>query len=163
MMSIKKKTVSLMLMVFFVMGGVAYAQQQQMQQQQQPQKEYSAEEIDLFAEAVATALPVQQESEQKMIAEIEKQGMELDEFNQIAQQMQQGAQPEGLSDEKMETFQSISEEIQAINMETQKKVNEIITEVGISPAMYQEMISAYSTNAEIKQKVDQKLAEQQQQ
>lgn len=163
-MTIKKKAASLMLIALFVMVGIVGAQQQQqMMQQQQQQKDYSEEEIDLFANALVEALPVQQEAEQKMIAEIEDQGMNLEEFNQIARQMQQGGQPEGVSEDKMETFQSISTEIQAIQMETQQEVNKIITEEGISPAKYQEMISAYSTNPQVKQKVDQKLAEQQQQ
>ena len=48
-------------------------------------------------------------------------------------------------------------------MDTQQKVNKIVTDAGISPALYQEMIGAYSTNPKIKQKVDQKLAEEGQQ
>lgn len=159
-MTIKKKVMSLMLAALFVMGGTAYAQQDQMmQQQQQQQKEYSDEEIDLFAEALVQVLPIQQEREAEMIEKIEENGMELDQFNQIAQQMQQGAQPEGVSEDEMATFQKISEEIQSISMEMQEEVNKIITDAGISPAMYQEMITAYSSNPDTRQKVDQKLAE----
>lgn len=157
-------SVSLFVMGMFVMAGTVSAQQQMMpQQQQQQQKEYSAEEIDLFAEAVVEVLPIQQKAEQKMVEEIEDQGMDLDKFNQIARQMQQGTEPEGVEDEDMQTFQSISEEIQSVQMESQQEINKVITETGISPAMYQEMIAAYSSNPQIKQKVDQKLAEQQQQ
>lgn len=160
-MLLKGRITGLFLMGMFVMGGFATAQQQMMPQQQKQQKDYSSEEIDLFAEAVVEVLPIQQEAEQKMVKEIEDQGMELDKFNQIARQMQQGAEPQGVAEKEMETFQSISEEIQGIQMKSQQKVNKVITEAGISPAMYQEMIAAYSTNPKIKQKVDQKLAEQQ--
>ncbi len=165
-MLLKRKiaSVSLFVMGMFVMGGTIFAQQQMMpQQQQQQQKEYSAEEIDLFAETVVKVLPLQQEAEQKMVKEIEDQGMELDQFNQIARQMQQGVEPEGVKEEDMQTFQTISEEIQSVQMESQQEINEVITEAGISPAMYQEMIAAYSSNPEIKQKVDEKIAEEQQQ
>lgn len=162
-MLLKRKIASVFLLGMFVMGGVVSAQQQMMPQQQQQQKNYSEEEIDLFAEAVSDVLPIQQKAEQKMVSEIEEQGMELDKFNQIARQMQQGVEPEGVQEEDMQDFQSISEEIQGIQMETQQEINQVITETGISPAMYQEMIAAYSSNPQIKQKVDQKLAEKQQQ
>ncbi|MFO8002243.1 MAG: DUF4168 domain-containing protein [Marinilabilia sp.] len=164
MISIKQKVASLFLSALFVLGGTVYAQQQDpmMQQGQQEQKEYSEEEIDVFANAVAQVLPIQQEAEEKMIEEIEDQGMELDQFNQIANQMQQGGEPEGVSEEDMETFQNISDEIQGIQMETQQKVNEIISDEGMNPEQYQEMISAYSSDPNIKQKVDEKLAEQEQ-
>ena len=164
-MSTMKKVAGLFLSVLFLMGGVVHAQQNQMmqQQQQQGQKDYSEEEIDVFANAVAQVLPIQQEAEKKMIKEIEDQGMEMEQFNQIARQMQQGGEPEGVSEEKMQKFQSISEEIQGIQMETQQKVNKIISDEGMSPAKYQEMIQAYSSNPEIKQKVDEKLGQQQQQ
>jgi hypothetical protein len=161
-MLLKRKIASVFLLGMFVIGGVVSAQQQMMPQQQQ-QKNYSEDEIDLFAEAVIGVLPIQQEAEQKMVSEIEEQGMELDQFNQIARQMQQGVESEGVQEDDMQAFQSISEEIQGIQMETQQEVNQVITETGISPAMYQEMIAAYSSNPQIKQKVDQKLAEQQQQ
>lgn len=166
-MTFKKKVTSLMLTALFVMGGIVGAQQQQQQQQQQPQqqqpmqqqKNYSDEDIDLFANSLVKAMPIQQETEQKMIKEIENEGMELDKFNQIARQMQQGGQPEGVSEDEMQTFQDISEKIQGIQMEAQKEVNDIISEEGMTPAKYQEMIGAYSSNPELKQKVDQKLAE----
>ncbi|MGM0376994.1 MAG: DUF4168 domain-containing protein [Bacteroidota bacterium] len=166
-MSTMKKVAGLFLSVLFLMGGVVHAQQNQdqmmQQQQQQQQKDYSEEEIDVFAEAVAQVLPIQQEAEQKMMKEIEDQGMELDKFNQIARQMQQGGEPEDVSEEDMETFKSISEEIQGIQMETQQEVNKIISDEGMSPAKYQEMISAYSSNPEIKKKVDEKIGDQGQQ
>ena len=161
MKSIKKKVASLMMIAMFLATGNVFAQQDILQQRQQ--KEYSGEEIDLFAEALVEALPVQREAEKKMIKEIEEQGMELNQFNTIARQMQQGNQLQGVSEEDMETFKSISKEIQKIQMDTQRKVNKIVTDAGISPALYQEMIGAYSTNPKIKQKVDQKLAEEGQQ
>ncbi|MDK2843048.1 MAG: hypothetical protein PWQ17_2554 [Anaerophaga sp.] len=161
MKSIKKKVASLMMIAMFLATGNVFAQQDILQQRQQ--KEYSGEEIDLFAEALVETLPVQREAEKKMIKEIEEQGMELNQFNTIARQMQQGNQLQGVSEEDMETFKSISKEIQKIQMDTQRKVNKIVTDAGISPALYQEMIGAYSTNPKIKQKVDQKLAEEGQQ
>lgn len=163
-MSFKKQFVSLFLTGFFLIGGTVAAQNQMMQQQgQQAQKSYSDEEVDLFADVVVKVVPVQQEAEQKMVKKIEEGAMKLDNFNQIARQMQQGQQPEGVEEADMKKFQSISQKLQSIQMETQQKMNEIISDAGISPALYQEMIAAYSTNPDVKKKVDEKLANKQQQ
>ena len=164
-MSLRKQFVSLFLTGVFLTGGTVAAQNQMMMQQQgqQAQKSYSDEEVDLFADVVVKVVPVQQEAEQKMMKKIEEGGMKLDNFNQIARQMQQGQQPEGVEEADMKKFQSISQKLQSIQMETQQKMNEIISDAGISPALYQEMIAAYSTNPDVKKKVDEKLAEQQQQ
>ncbi|WP_010663283.1 DUF4168 domain-containing protein [Marinilabilia salmonicolor] len=164
-MSFKKQFVSLFLTGIFLLGGTVAAQNQMMMQQQgqQTQKSYSDEEVDLFADVVVKVVPVQQDAEKKMMKEIEEGGMKLDNFNQIARQMQQGQQPEGVEEADMKKFQSISQQLQAIQMETQQKMNEIISNAGISPALYQEMIAAYSTNPDVKKKVDEKLADQQQQ
>ncbi|WP_291857265.1 DUF4168 domain-containing protein [Marinilabilia sp.] len=152
-MLFKRKIASMFLYGMFVMGGMVSVQQQMMhQQQQQKQKDYSAEEIDRFAEAVLEVLPIQQKAEQKMVKEIEEQGM--DRFNQIARQMQQGKEPEGVQEEDMQIFQSISDEIHSVQMEAQQEVSQVVSEAGIGPDMYQEMIAAYSSNPEIKQRVD---------
>ena len=162
-MSFKKQFVSLFLTGFILIGGTVAAQNQMMMQQQgqQAQKSYSDEEVDLFADVVVKVVPVQQQAEQKMMKKIEQGGMQLENFNQIARQMQQGQQPEGVEEADMKKFQSISQQLQAIQMETQKKMNKIISDAGISPALYQEMIAAYSTNPDVKKKVDEKLADQQ--
>ncbi len=161
---IRKSIASLILGGMFLISGVSVAQNQMMQSQgQQSQKSYSDEDIDLFADVVVKVMPVQQEAQNKMVKEIEGGGMELDKFNQIARQMQQGQQPEGVEDADMEKFQQISQELQSVQLEIQKQMNKIITEAGISPALYQEMIAAYNSNPDVKQQVDEKLAEQQQQ
>jgi hypothetical protein len=163
-MMIRKSIASLILGGMFLISGVSVAQNQMMQSQgQQSQKSYSDEDIDLFADVVVKVMPVQQEAQNKMVKEIEGGGMELDKFNQIARQMQQGQQPEGVEDADMEKFQQISQELQSVQLEIQKQMNKIITEAGISPALYQEMIAAYNSNPDVKQQVDEKLAEQQQQ
>ncbi len=127
-MNVRKSIAGLFLSGMFLISGVSVAQNQMMQQQgQQSQKSYSDEQIDLFANVVVKVMPVQQEAQQKMVKEIEGGGMELDKFNNIARQMQQGQQPEEVEDADMEKFQEISQQLQSIQMETQKKMNEIIS------------------------------------
>lgn len=165
MISVKKTVLSLMMATFLVAGVSLQAQKQQTAMPsmgQQSQKEYNEKEIDLFAGTVAEVMPIQQEAQKKMIKKIEEGGMQLNNFNQIARQVQQGGEPEGVSEEQMEKFQAISKEIQTINMGIQKKMTKVITDAGMTPAKYQEMIGAYSSNPKMKQKVDQKLAAMQQ-
>jgi hypothetical protein len=160
MLSIKK-TVFSMLMVGFLLIGSAVAQQQQMMQQPQEQKDYSDDEVELFANTVIKVNPIQQEVQKKMVKIIDEEGMELNQFNAISQQMQQGVEPEGVSDQQMELFERISVKLQEVQVENQKKMHKVIKEQGMTPAKYQEMIRAYHSNPEIKQKVEDMLAEQQ--
>jgi len=128
--------------------------------QQQPQSDYSDEQIEQFAGAVIKVLPVQQEAQEKMIEVIEDNDLTVDLFNQIANQLQTTGQSEGIDEKDMEKFDKIAGEIKPIQIEMNEKVNEVILEEGLSPQLYHEMVSAYSSNPKIQQKVDQKLAEE---
>ncbi|MDG5800003.1 DUF4168 domain-containing protein [Marinilabiliaceae bacterium ANBcel2] len=152
-----KKIFTIMLTMAFVVFP-AMAQQFDMAPEQQQQESYSDEEVTQFVEAVVNAMPIQQEAEQKMVEKIEEEGMELDEFNQIATQIQQTGSMDGLDADDVETFQEISEGIQMIQMEIQQDVNEAIEEAGLTPGAYQQMMAAYQTNPELRQAVDEKMA-----
>jgi hypothetical protein len=135
---------------------------QEPQLPQQPQQtDFSDEQIDLFVSAVVKVLPVQQEIEQEMIKKIEDKGMELDQFNQIATQVQTSGKAEGVAEDDLKKFEEISGEIQNIQMENQEELTKIIREEGLDPQLYQEMMLAYSSNPTVKQKVDEKLSQQQ--
>lgn len=156
--SLKSKLNKVLLLAFglAIYGGTLSAQDFQ----QQPQVEYSEKQIDDFVGAVTKVLPVQQEVEQKMIKEIESNGMELDQFNQIATQVQTTGKAEGVAEADVKKFEQVSEKIQEIQVENQDQINEVIADAGLTPQIYQEMVQAYSRDPQLKQKVDAKLNQQ---
>lgn len=160
MFSFKSKLNKLLLLAFGlgIYGGTLSAQD--FQQQTQQQVEYSEKQIDDFVGAVTKVLPVQQDVEQKMIKEIESKGMELDQFNQIATQVQTTGKAEGIAEADVKKFNQVSEKIQEIQVENQDQINEAIADAGLTPQIYQEMVQAYSRDPQLKQKVDEKLNQQ---
>ncbi len=160
MFSFKSKLNKVLLLAFGlgIFGGTLSAQD--FQQQPQQQVEYSDKQIDDFVGAVTKVLPVQQDVEQKMIKEIESKGMELDQFNQIATQVQTTGKAEGVAEADVKKFNQVSEKIQEIQVENQDQINEAIADAGLTPQIYQEMIQAYSRDPQLKQKVDEKLNQQ---
>lgn len=160
MFSFKSKLNKVLLLAFGlgIFGGTLSAQD--FQQQPQQQVEYSDKQIDDFVGAVTKVLPVQQDVEQKMIKEIESKGMELDQFNQIATQVQTTGKAEGVAEADVKKFNQVSEKIQEIQVENQDQINEAIADAGLTPQIYQEMVQAYSRDPQLKQKVDEKLNQQ---
>lgn len=160
MFSFKSKLNKVLLLAFGlgIYGGTLSAQD--FQQQPQQQVEYSEKQIDDFVGAVTKVLPVQQDVEQKMIKEIESKGMELDQFNQIATQVQTTGKAEGVAEADVKKFNQVSEKIQEIQVENQDQINEAIADAGLTPQIYQEMVQAYSRDPQLKQKVDEKLNQQ---
>lgn len=158
--SFKRKLNKVLLLAFGlgIYGGTLSAQD--FQQEPQQQVEYSEKQIDDFVGAVTKVLPVQQDVERKMIKEIESNGMELDQFNQIATQVQTTGKTEGVAEADVKTFGQVSEKIQEIQAENQVQINEAIADAGLTPQIYQEMVQAYSRDPQLKQKVDKKLNQQ---
>jgi hypothetical protein len=157
----KSKLNKVLLLAFAIgiSGGTLSAQD--FMQQPQQQVEYSDKQIDDFVGAVAKVLPVQQEVEQKMIKEIENNGMDLNQFNQIATQLQTSGNAEGVAEADVKKFEKVSEEVQKIQMENQEQINKVIADAGLTPEIYQEMVQAYSRDPQLKEKVDAKLNQEQ--
>jgi hypothetical protein len=157
----KSKLNKVLLLAFAIgiSGGTLSAQD--FMQQPQQQVEYSEKQIDDFVGAVAEVLPVQQEVEQKMIKEIENNGMDLNQFNQIATQLQTSGNAEGVAEADVKKFEKVSEEVQKIQMENQEQINKVIADAGLTPEIYQEMVQAYSRDPQLKEKVDAKLNQEQ--
>lgn len=158
-----KNKFKLLVMIFAISlsGTTVFGQDPAGQMQQPQQTDFSDEQIDLFVNAVVKVLPVQQEIEQEMIKKIEDKGMELDQFNQIATQIQTSGNAEGVAEGDLKKFEEISGEIQTIQMANQEELVKIITDEGLEPQVYQEMMLAYSSDQQLKQKIDKKLEEKQ--
>ncbi|MFO8129164.1 MAG: DUF4168 domain-containing protein [Bacteroidales bacterium] len=159
-MKLVRKSLCRLLLVFTLIffGGSLIAQG--FEQQPAQQKEYSDEEIDLFASTVVKVIPIQQKAQQDMVNKIQENDMTVEAFNQISNQVQTTGNTEGITEAEMKKFQKISGEIDAIQQGIQAEVNETITGEGMDPQVYQEMVSAYNTDPRIQKKVDEKLAEQ---
>lgn len=160
-LSKKMSRVKVFLIILFatMYGGHLVAQGFQQQPQQQ---NYSEKQVNAFVNAVVEVLPLQQKIEQKMIKKIEDNGMSLEKYNQIAQSVQTTGNADGVSDDDMQKFRETSTKVQAIQEENQDEINQKITDAGLEPMVYQDMVQEYSRNPQFQQKVDEKLRKKQQ-
>jgi hypothetical protein len=127
---------------------------QQLPPQQSPQAQnYSDEQLESFVEAAMEVMPIQEESQLKMIEEIEQKDLTVERFNMILETRLSGQDPD-IPEEEMEAFESALESIQQIQLEYQEKIINAIEDAGMTPAMYEEIIANYQQDPELQMRVD---------
>ncbi|MFO7922425.1 MAG: DUF4168 domain-containing protein [Bacteroidales bacterium] len=144
---------SLMIMIFFLSSSHVFAQQLPQQQQQPQQAEYSDDELIVFINAAQQVMPLQQESQSKMIGEIEKEELSVDKFNTIMDAHSEGAEIDATSEE-LEAFNVALEGIQEIQMEYEVIITKTIEDEGITPAKYQEIMTNYQQNPDLQMRIN---------
>lgn len=134
---------------------------QSLPQGQQPTEmntSFSDEDLAKFSKAAAKVNEIQQSAEKQMIDAIEKQGLDLDTFNEIAMAQQNPNAETGAIDEgDMKKFQAVSGDLQQIQMDMQPKMVEAIESTGIELNKYQEMVTAYQQSPELQQRVQEMM------
>ncbi len=161
------KTISLGLLgVLMTLAAQAQTPGQQPVPQQQPQatpaaSDFSPEELRQFAQAAGRVMEIQAQSEQKMVAAIEQEDLEVDQFNQILTMQQQRATQEDVETpaeeptaEEMAAFNKAAQQIMQIRQETDTEMVTAIEDEGLAPEKFQEIMMAYQQNPEVKQQID---------
>lgn len=150
--SLFKIVSSLMIMSALLISAQVSAQQLPMQESSQPVN-YSDEELIAFVNVAQAVMPLQQESQMKMIEEIEEKDLTVDEFNNILQAQSTGENVD-TSEEKLEAFGEAMQSIQDIQMEYEKIITNTIEEEGMAPAKYEEIIAGYQQSPELQQRIN---------
>ncbi len=148
-----------MLISAFLLSAQASAQQLPMQQSPSP-AEYSDEELIVFVNVAQKVLPLQQESQMKMIGEIEEENLTVDKFNEIMNAHSTGGNIEA-TDEELAAFNNAIEGIQEVQAEYEVVITEVIVEEGMAPAKYQEIITSYQQDPELQMRINALLEEMQ--
>lgn len=146
------------------MPGQDDMQQDQMQDYQMPQQQsvkenYSKKELEQFIDANEEATKVQQETQQEMVAVIEQEGMQVQEFNEIMTAQQNPEQKVDVPDEKMEKFNNAAEKVIEIQQNMETEVVGAIEKTGMDANKYSEIMLAYQSSPVVQEKVHQLLKE----
>lgn len=143
---------SFMIMTFFLASSHGYTQQ--LPRQQSPrQAEYSDNELIVFINTAQQVMPLQQESQSKMIGEIEKEELSVDKFNSIMNAYSEGTEIDATSEE-LEAFNVALEGMQEIQMEYEVIITKTIEDEGITPTRYQEIITNYQQDPDLQMRVN---------
>ncbi len=143
--------------IFFI--GALTSNAQQMQQQQQIKTDYSDEELEQFVETYLEAMPLYEESEEKMIEEIEDQGLTVEQFNDILAQLENPQVEVTATEEEIEAFEKAMEEVQEIQMTYNLKINSVIEDNDMTNEEYEMIIMAYQQDRELQQRIDELIQE----
>ncbi len=137
------------------------ASAQQLPAQELPESpEYSDEELLTFVQAAIKVMPLQQESQMKMVAEIEEENLTVEKFNDIMQSFSNGENA-NTTEEEIIAFNNAMEGIQEIQVEYEEVITRAIAEEGITPAKYEEIMTHYQFDPELQMRINQIIGEMQ--
>lgn len=146
---------SLMVMFVFLFSAQAVAQQLP-GQQLPPAPEYSDDELLAFVNVAQKIIPLQQESQMKMVEEIEEENLTVEQFNDILNAHSTGENTNA-SDQELESFNNALEGIQEIQVEYEEIISATISEEGMEPEKYDEIITHYQRDPELQMRINEIL------
>ncbi|MFO8054427.1 MAG: DUF4168 domain-containing protein [Bacteroidales bacterium] len=114
----------------------------------------SDEELEKFVDAAMKVQEINQATQQEMMSSVEDEGMEVERYGEIQQSMQNPEAESDATDEEMEVFGLINQNLEKIQQESQTKIEEKIDEIpGMSMERYMEISQVIQNDPELQQKM----------
>jgi hypothetical protein len=160
-MTLLKRISILSVTGIFIFGTTLFAQppQQPQQMPQQQTSDVSDKEVELFANSFQKVQQVNQQSQEKMVGAVEKEGLDVQRFNEIQQAQQDPNQDADASEKEMETFDAAMRQLQVIQNQAQQEMQEKITEEGLTIERYQEIISMVQNDVNLQKRLEEHMEE----
>lgn len=128
--------------------------------QEANQVKLSDGELQQFAKAFVMVQTVNQQTQQKMAAKVEENGMDVMRYNELQKASQNPNADLEASKEEMADFNATVEDLQAIQMKAQQKMQQTIendTELTIQE--YQEIMAMVQKDPELQSKLQQYMGQ----
>ena len=132
------------------------------QETEEPKKEFRFADQDLlnFYDANRELSELQKETNEKIVAAVEANGLTMDRFNQIASAARIGALDGGMySEAEIESFNTAGPQITEIQKEMQDKVEAALLEKGLTSDYYEEIMNEFRADADLQNHVRELLRE----
>ncbi|MFO7934671.1 MAG: DUF4168 domain-containing protein [Bacteroidales bacterium] len=146
-----KKTTSLFLLLMLIGSPAAFAQTEQA---------VSEEEMKQFAASIQQVEIINQQAQQKMVSAVEKEGIEVERYNEMQQADMDPDREIDATGEEMEKYNQATEALAIIQARTQEEMQDKITQEGLTVARYQEIATIISNDPEMQQKLREILQDQ---
>lgn len=147
------KTMKIKLFLFaFLLGGITIFAQQQ---------DVSDTELAQFADAYINLQIQNQEMEQEVVSVIQKEGLELERFNEIQEASMNPNQENTASADEMKKHAKVMVELEKLQPKMEKKAIEGIEKTGITFEKYQSLAAAIQADQGLQQKLQTILMERQ--
>ena len=147
---------SLSMAVMLFISSFAVAQQLP-QQQQQVREDFSDDELKSFVKAHKKVVEIQEKSQQKMMRAIEKEGLTIEQFNQLIESQQDPDKKVDATPEQLSSFNNAAQQVIKERQETQVQMVSSIEDEGIDINTYQEIMVAYQQSPKVQGKVNELL------
>ncbi len=142
--------------LFFVSVTGIFAQ---LPQQPDQSAEVSDAELEQFASAYTRVQSIDQQLQHKMVSAIQKEGLEIQKFNEILNAQQDPNQEADATEEELEKFAVVSKTIEQIQSQGQEDMQKVIIDNKLTLSRYQEIMLAVQSDPALQQKL-QKLTEE---
>lgn len=138
---------------FTILGStLLYAQNQQLPQQQQ-KIEVGDAELSKFAVAFQQTRMIMGEAQQEMATVVQNNGLEIQRFNELYQAAMDPEKEMDATAEEREQYKKIVSEIEKMQSGLQKKIENAITEQGLSLERYEQIGMALQTDPELQERL----------
>jgi len=121
------------------------------------QQDVSDDELKQFASVYKQIQSINQEVQQDMFEAIQEQGIDIQRFNELFQASMVPGQEIAASEEEMEKFNAAKAGIEKIQAQTEKKMEEVIVEEGLTLERYQEIAMAIQSSPDLQRKIQEYL------
>lgn len=150
------------LSIAFSVIMVSYAiGQQSLPPQMEINEDFTDKELKEFVRINAEMIPVQEKGQEDMLKTIEKEGMKVERFQELAQAQQAGKLTEVSGDPKeIAKFSKAGQKVLEMQQEVQSKVQEEIVKSELSEEKFQQIYMAYSQSEKVKAKIDELMAKE---
>ena len=126
----------------------------------QEQVEVTDAELNKIASAFQGIQKVNMEAQQEVIKKVEESGFDANRFNELYQASASPEKTANASDEEKERFGKVMNEIQQMQAGFTEKIEEIISNEGMSIERYQTIAMALQSDTELQGRLRTMLAEQ---
>lgn len=125
--------------------------------QQVPTGDVSEEELTTFVGIVQKLQPLGMEAQQKMLAAVEDEGIDVQRFTEIMNAQQMPDSDADISKEEMDKYEKAQDAVDKIQDDVQAQMNEIIEDNGMSTDRYEEIMMVVQQDQALMQRVQQMM------
>lgn len=113
----------------------------------------SDNEMNQFASAVQKVEGVNQQVQQAMVKAVEKEGLNVERFNEIYQAEQDPTKESNSSQEELQKFKSANAELGKLQSQAQVEMEKQVKSEGLTTKRYQEIATTIQKDRELQQKL----------
>ncbi|MEX0812454.1 MAG: DUF4168 domain-containing protein [Chitinophagales bacterium] len=120
---------------------------------QESAPEVSDAELEKFVNALNKVNQVQEQYQGEMVQQVEKSGLDVERFNEIANAQQNPNQEVEASEKELANFQTAVEKISSTQQEMQSELQNAVVDAGMQPTRYQQIMNQVNQDPALQQKV----------